>query len=97
MHFRIQRIDLPEVGRYATGILFLTQDSYKQAKESFCDLAREFDLRVIAWRKLKVNSDCIGIEAKKTEPIIRQVYMIISIKNLKCLARGTAPKNRSWT
>lgn len=78
---QIQRIDLPEVGRYATGILFLTQDSYKQAKESFCDLAREFDLRVIAWRKLKVNSDCIGIEAKKTEPIIRQVFVTADYAN----------------
>ena len=66
-------IDLPLQGQYATGILFLAHDSYKQAKESFCDLTKGCDLRVITWRKLKVNSDCLGVEAKKTEPLMRQV------------------------
>uniref|UniRef100_A0A915DAE5 glutamate synthase (ferredoxin) n=1 Tax=Ditylenchus dipsaci TaxID=166011 RepID=A0A915DAE5_9BILA len=46
-------IDLPPHGQYATGILFLHLDSYKQAKESFC----------------------LGEEARKTEPCIRQVFV----------------------
>ena len=38
--FRTNNIDLPPPGQYATGILFLSHESYKQAKESFSDLAR---------------------------------------------------------
>ncbi|CAI5454318.1 unnamed protein product [Caenorhabditis angaria] len=68
-------IDLPPFGQYATGILFLEEDSYKQAKEAFQDLARSCNLRVFAWRKLGTNRECIGEEAKKTEPLIRQVFV----------------------
>ncbi|GMT35312.1 hypothetical protein PFISCL1PPCAC_26609, partial [Pristionchus fissidentatus] len=68
-------IDLPPFGTYATGILFLNQDSYKQAKEAFGDLSRACQLRVITWRKLNTNPDCLGEEARKTEPLIRQVFV----------------------
>ncbi|CAB3410195.1 unnamed protein product [Caenorhabditis bovis] len=68
-------IDLPPFGQYATGILFLEDESYKLAKEAFKDLALSCELDVIAWRKLGTNRDCIGEEAKKTEPLIRQVFV----------------------
>uniref|UniRef100_A0AC35U6V7 Glutamine amidotransferase type-2 domain-containing protein n=1 Tax=Rhabditophanes sp. KR3021 TaxID=114890 RepID=A0AC35U6V7_9BILA len=70
-----EKIDLPPLGKYATGILFLNNSNYKQAKESFMDLARGNNLNVICWRKLKTNSDAIGFEARKTEPCIRQVFV----------------------
>lgn len=57
-------------------MLFLQNDSHKQAIESFCELAHGCSLKVIAWRTLKTNSECIGNEAKKTEPCIRQVNFI---------------------
>ncbi|VDM75110.1 unnamed protein product [Strongylus vulgaris] len=66
-------VELPPLGQYATGILFLHEDSYKQAKEAFGDLARACNVRVITWRKLSTNRDSLGAEAKKTEPLIRQV------------------------
>lgn len=68
-----ENIDLPPLGQYATGLLFLENHTYKQAKESFMELARGCNLRVITWRKLKTDSSCLGNEAKKTEPCIRQV------------------------
>jgi glutamate synthase (NADPH/NADH) len=68
-------IELPPPGLYATGILFLTPESYKQAKESFSDLARGCKLQVLAWRKLKVNSEHLGKESRKTEPLMRQVFV----------------------
>ncbi|KAL3109867.1 hypothetical protein niasHT_019898 [Heterodera trifolii] len=68
-------IDLPPISHYATGILFLSRESYKQAKEAFLELARGCELKLITWRKLKVNSDCLGAEAKKTEPLMRQVFL----------------------
>nr|CAD2200522.1 unnamed protein product [Meloidogyne enterolobii] len=72
---RTNDIDLPPLGQYATGILFLSPESYKQAKESFSDLARGCKLQVLAWRKLKVNSDHLGRESRKTEPLMRQVFV----------------------
>lgn len=33
--FRTQRIELPELGQYATGILFLSQESYKQVEQIY--------------------------------------------------------------
>ncbi|KAI1729795.1 glutamine amidotransferases class-II domain-containing protein [Ditylenchus destructor] len=68
-------IDLPPPGEYATGILFMHIDSYKQAKESFSELARGCDLRVIAWRTLRTKSEVLGVEARKTEPCMRQVFL----------------------
>jgi glutamate synthase (NADH) len=62
---------LPPPGQYASGILFLEQDSYKQAKESFIELAKGCDLRVVCWRKLKTDSSSLGAEARKLEPCIR--------------------------
>lgn len=66
-------MELPPLGEYGTGILFLKEETHEQAKEAFNDLARGCDLKVIAWRKLRTNSDEIGEEARKTEPCIRQV------------------------
>ncbi|CAJ0582946.1 unnamed protein product, partial [Mesorhabditis spiculigera] len=68
-------VDLPPVGEYATGILFMAEGSYKQAKEALGDLARACKLKVIVWRKLAVDRSCIGEEARKTEPLIRQVFL----------------------
>lgn len=71
--FYRKKIELPSAGEYATGMLFFKYESYKQAKESFVDMARSCNLNVICWRTLKTNSKCLGSEAKKTEPCIRQV------------------------
>ncbi|VDM21861.1 unnamed protein product [Wuchereria bancrofti] len=68
-------IELPPVGEYATGLLFLKNDSYEQAIEAFTDLAKGYNLKVITWRKLQTNSEKIGAEARKTEPCIRQVFV----------------------
>ncbi|CAD5222292.1 unnamed protein product [Bursaphelenchus xylophilus] len=69
------KIDLPPFGAYATGILFMEKSSYKQCKTSFADLAKFCGLNVISWRKLKINPEILGAEARKTEPCIRQVFV----------------------
>ncbi|CAJ0935345.1 unnamed protein product, partial [Mesorhabditis belari] len=72
---KTENLDLPPFGQYATGIVFLNEDSYKQAKEALGDLARACKLKVVVWRKLSTNRDCVGEEARKTEPLIRQVFI----------------------
>ena len=39
-------ISLPDVGKYATGILFLAKDTHQQAEEAFTKLATECQLTV---------------------------------------------------
>ncbi|VDK30506.1 unnamed protein product [Gongylonema pulchrum] len=70
-----EAIELPAVGEYATGLLFLNNESCEQAMEAFTDLAKGCNLKVIAWRKLRTNVKEIGAEARKTEPCIRQVFV----------------------
>lgn len=41
-----QNIELPEFGRYATGILFLDKNTHKKAEAAFEKLAKECNLRV---------------------------------------------------
>uniref|UniRef100_A0A1I8AHA0 glutamate synthase (ferredoxin) n=1 Tax=Steinernema glaseri TaxID=37863 RepID=A0A1I8AHA0_9BILA len=72
---RNDKLELPPFGQYATGILFLDKETYKQAKEAFCDMATACGLRVLGWRKLLTCSESIGAEARKTEPCIRQVFV----------------------
>ena len=75
LEFRTLDIDLPPSGQYATGMIFMEKESYKQAKESFADLIRGCELKLLGWRKLRTNSESLGKEAKKTEPCIRQVFV----------------------
>lgn len=46
-------------------------------QEAFADLARACNVRVISWRKLSTNRDVLGEEAKKTEPLMRQVSSVV--------------------
>lgn len=56
----------------------MEHESYKLAKGAFIDLAQSCDITVICWRKLSVSSECLGAEAKKTEPCMRQVFVTAS-------------------
>jgi glutamate synthase (NADPH/NADH) len=68
-------VELPPPGQYASGLLFLKKETYKQAKESFLELAKGCELSVLCWRTLKTDSTSLGVEAKKTEPWIRQIFL----------------------
>lgn len=70
-----QNIELPEFGRYATGILFLGKDTYKETEAAFEKLAEECNLRVICWRDVPTDGTKIGQVARKCEPYMRQVFV----------------------
>ncbi|XP_044595767.1 glutamate synthase [NADH] isoform X1 [Cotesia glomerata] len=70
-----QGIELPEFGRYATGILFLDKNTHKQTEAAFEKLAGECDLRVLCWRDVPTDNSCIGQVARKCEPYMRQVFV----------------------
>ncbi|XP_023287581.1 glutamate synthase [NADH], amyloplastic isoform X2 [Orussus abietinus] len=68
-------IELPEFGRYATGILFLDKNTHKETEAAFEKLAQDCDLRVIHWRDVPTDNSQIGQVARKCEPYMRQVFV----------------------
>ncbi|CAG5124464.1 unnamed protein product, partial [Candidula unifasciata] len=68
-------IELPEPGKYATGLIFLDPSTAANAEAVFEKYAQDFGLQVLAWRTVPVHSDVIGAVAKSTEPLIRQVFV----------------------
>lgn len=68
-------IDLPPKGDYATGILFLDQSSSAMAENHFEALAKELSLEVLCWRDVPVDNSSLGVVARSTEPLMRQVFV----------------------
>ena len=75
--FRKKGVDLPDLGDYVAGIIFMHKDSVErgQCEASFEKLGLDMGLEVIAWRDVPVNSPKLGAVASKTEPALRQVFM----------------------
>uniref|UniRef100_A0A0C9Q6L0 glutamate synthase (ferredoxin) n=1 Tax=Fopius arisanus TaxID=64838 RepID=A0A0C9Q6L0_9HYME len=70
-----QGIQLPEFGKYATGILFLDKRTHEQTEAAFEKLAAECNLKVICWRDVPTDNSHIGQVARKCEPYMRQVFV----------------------
>lgn len=70
-------IQLPEEGRYAVGMVFLTQDEGQRAKheEIFASIVEQEGLRLLGWRTLATDDSMLGISAKRVKPFVRQVYI----------------------
>ena len=69
--------DLPEAGRYATGIAFLPQGDgpADQATTEINRIAVEEGLEVLGWRDLPIDDSMIGDAARSTKPTFRQVFL----------------------
>ncbi|XP_004526125.1 glutamate synthase [NADH], amyloplastic isoform X2 [Ceratitis capitata] len=66
---------LPELGSYATGIIYCDVQTHSDAENEFTQLAQELNLKVIAWRTVPTNKEAIGVVARKSEPVSRQVFV----------------------
>lgn len=69
-------VELPEFGRYATGILFLDPLNAKEAEEEFEKIIEEQGLRLLTWRDVPVRSEAIGEVARSLEPRMRQAFVV---------------------
>ncbi|KAG1461631.1 hypothetical protein G6F56_005682 [Rhizopus delemar] len=78
---RLLKIHLPEEGHYAVGNLFMKgdNDSLKESKQVFEQLAETLDLQVLGWRSVPRDSSIIGPAAKSKEPAIEQPF--VTLKN----------------
>lgn len=70
-----QGIDLPEPGKYATGMMFVGKTQVEEVKAVFTQMAEDFQIKVFAWRNVPVDSTQIGRVAMTTEPAILQVFV----------------------
>lgn len=73
------QIQLPQLGQYATGILFLDSRSHENrdsVKRIFTQMANELDIDVLLWRNVPKSSSCLGQVALESEPHILQVFVV---------------------
>ncbi|HOK50955.1 MAG TPA: glutamate synthase subunit alpha, partial [Bacteroidales bacterium] len=70
-------IQLPSVGSYGAGIVFLPKNekSAKQCLEIFEKIVSDEQLQIITYREVPVNSGCLGEIAKSNEPAMKQVFI----------------------
>ncbi|RNA67966.1 glutamate synthase large subunit [Alteribacter keqinensis] len=75
-------IVLPDEGEYGIGMVFLPedQDTRMKCKAIFEEIIKEEGQTFLGWRTVPVNDSFVGIEAKKTKPAIRQVFIRCSQK-----------------
>jgi len=69
--------DLPEVGAYAIGMVFLprNQASRAECEETIERLVIQEGQQVLGWRDVPVNNSDLGYSVKPTEPVIRQIFV----------------------
>ncbi len=76
----LQGIPVPEIGRYATGLVFLPKDD--RERETALDIIRQTveqeELSLFHVRDVPVNSEIIGEAARATEPCIKQLFITCS-------------------
>ncbi|KAI4456438.1 fad nadph dehydrogenase/oxidoreductase [Holotrichia oblita] len=69
-------IILPPAKHYATGLVFLDNNFFKDAEDKFSELAEKLELSVLAWRDVPVDNGVIGELARYGEPLIKQVFVV---------------------
>ncbi len=74
---------LPKAGEYGVGMVFLPQEEHsrQQCQKVFENVIREEGSRLLGWRDVPVKSEAIGVQARQTEPVIRQVFLARDILN----------------
>ena len=70
-------IELPALGQYAVGVVFLPQDPTERARcEAFIEEATESEgQRFLGWRDVPVDAAAIGRVARDCQPRIRQFFV----------------------
>jgi len=79
-----EKINLPEVGRYGTGLVFLPPDPRERqfCKEVFLRIIAQEKQKFLGWRQVPLDVSGIGLTSKNTAPVIEQIF-IAQNKSLK--------------
>ncbi|HKJ11593.1 MAG TPA: glutamate synthase large subunit [Ornithinimicrobium sp.] len=84
--------ELPPLGRYAAGIMFLPSPDPDAAQAEVEDLLRAQGLSVLAWREVPVHADGLGSLARSVRPVMRQVF----VTGADASEEGLALERRAW-
>jgi glutamate synthase (NADPH/NADH) large chain len=70
-------IQLPPVGEYGVGMLFLPRDAAARAacEKVIAEKIAAEGQQLLGWRNVPVDSEGLGVSVKKVEPVIRQVFI----------------------
>src|SRR5450432_894557 len=70
-------ITLPAPGQYGVGMVFLPNDPGSRAacEHLFEKVIRDEGQRVLGWREVPVESRMLGPTARKSQPIIKQIFI----------------------
>ena len=70
-------INLPSVGQYAVGNLFLPQDAKNRAAVEFliAKIIAEENQSLLGWRDVPVDNSNIADAARDVEPVMRQIFI----------------------
>ncbi|MBV9291840.1 MAG: glutamate synthase subunit alpha, partial [Frankiales bacterium] len=73
----VSGLELPKVGSYATGLVFLPHDDDEcsRAAEAVERIAGEEELRVLGWRDVPTQPDGLGATARSVMPRFRQLFV----------------------
>ncbi|MDA3949957.1 MAG: glutamate synthase subunit alpha, partial [Spirochaeta sp.] len=68
---------LPERGRFAAGIVFLSRDKTERTacETAFAEITAEEGQRFIGWRDVPRDNSMIGPTARASEPVMRQAFI----------------------
>ena len=72
-----QGFELPPAGEYGVGTLFLPQDAaLRQRLEATCaEVVVERGFTLLGWRTVATDGSALGATAKRSEPVVRQLYV----------------------
>jgi glutamate synthase (NADPH/NADH) large chain len=72
-----QGIVLPEAGSYGVGMLFLSRDAAIRAacEQILADKIAAEGQQLLGWRDVPVDSSGLGESVRKSEPVVRQVFI----------------------
>ena len=69
----VVNFELPQVGSYAAGIVFLPEGF--NGKKRIEALAQEEKLTILGWRQLPINSSSLGATALSVMPVFEQLFI----------------------
>ena len=69
--------DLPDLGEYGVGTIFLPQDSEDRERcvRIVERTVRDEGCRLLGWRDVPTNPDAIGVLSRGVMPVIRQFFV----------------------
>jgi len=73
----LKKIELPEPGKYAVGMIYLPPDTKmrRECEKVYEEMIRAEGQKFLGWRTVPSSNKSLGDTAKKEEPVVRQLFI----------------------